>query len=282
MPTGAHRYWITFTVGWLLWCSAVLPISAAVIYVNDFSSNPSGDFTFYGASINYAHNSSAEVLAATRSDANRKVGAYQLTAPGFTGLSDVVVQTSLTVTTGSLQNNYALIGGVYGRITPGPADYLQGYYAVLGRDLWVGNDPTMRLYLGRDMGPDLIGSGDVSADMGTVLGEGSFAAVGDTEYVLRLSMNERYLVAQLWNSTATVLLDQVTANDSTYSQGNVGYLTALRSGSSVYTYDNFLLDDEPMQAVIPEPDSLVLGLIGAGLIFWGCRRAKKTRRTRVA
>lgn len=234
-----------------------------LIYFNDFSEDPSDDFTFFGASISYDYSSEHEVLEATRSDSLRQVGAYQLVAENFTNLNNKAVQTSIDVTIGNIQNNYAIIGGVYGRINSDPDNYLQGYYAVLGQPEWDNNDPNLKLFLGRDMGTHLIGPSDVYVDMGTILKAHADGVVAFNTYVIELIMDGDQITAKLWDENKTTLLRSITATDDKYTHGNAGYLTALRSGTSKYTYDNFsvyVLDHDP-SAPLPAESKIEMNIL---------------------
>lgn len=243
-------------------------VSGAIIYQNDFSSDPSADFTTYYDGASYVYDGEADRVDAQRNVLER-ASWYQLTGAA-TSQADVFVKTAINITVGTPNNLYAVIGGLYGRATPGAGTYSQGYYALLGRPSWDRDDPTVRLYLGKDFDPNMTGT---AADMGTVLSTGTYEASGSTDYILKLSMNDTYLVAQLWNGAGDTLLEQLSADDSQYSSGNVGFVTAVRSSSTHYLYDDFLVDNEPLENAVPEPGTSLLWLLGLA----SCVRRRRFR-----
>jgi len=159
------------------------------------------------------------------------------------------------VTVGDPNNLYAVVGGLQARVTPGATTYMNGYYAVLGRYSWDKDDTALHLYLGRDIGA----MEDTSVNMGTILSAGTYAASSNTAYQLVFSLSGTSLVAQLWDAAGTIKLEEISATDGTYSEGNAGYVSALRSGTTSYDYDNL--------SVVPEPASILLLALGGLLVF---------------
>jgi hypothetical protein len=221
---------------------------ASVIFSTDFSSNPASDFTSYNNTTVFDWDSANQRLHADRGSSTPYLGFYQLTNPAAVAMSNVVLQTAVNVTVGTPNLKYAVIGGLQARTTPGATTFANGYYAVLGQSSWSKTDKSLHLYLGRDMGAVVD-----EVDMGTILSTGTYAASGDTDYQLRFSLSGTSLVAQLWDASGTTKLEEISATDGTYSEGNAGYVSALRSATTHYYYDDFSVD------AIPEP--AVLGLI---------------------
>lgn len=236
------------------------PAMADVIFSTDFSSDPASNFASYHDTTVFDWDSENQRLHADRG--TLYTGFYQLTNSAATSLADVVLQTTINVTPGDPNNLYAVIGGVQARIAPGIGSYTNGYYAVLGRPSWDRGDTALHLYLGLD-----IGSVNTSADMGTILGTGTYDASGNTSYQLLLSLFGTNLVAQLWDAAGDNMLDEISAYDATYSQGNVGYVSALRSASTHYYYDDLTVSS------IPEPSTMLLLMTGA-LVLVCCRRMR--------
>jgi len=233
---------------------------ANVIFSTDFSSDPANNFVSYNNDTVFDWDSGNQLLHVDRGSSTPFLGFYQLTNSAATALGDVVLQTAINVTPGSPNNLYAVTGGVQARTTPGTGSYTNGYYAVLGQPSWDADDTALHLYLGLD-----IGEVDTSVDMGTILAVGTYDASGNTDYQLRFSLSGTSLVAQLWDVTGENMLEEISAHDGTYSQGNVGYVSALRSATTHYYYDDFTV------SAIPEPASLLLLMMG-GLVLVRCRR----------
>ena len=229
----------------------------------DFSSDPAGDFLSYNNTTVFDWESGNQRLHADRGASTPFAGFYQLTSSPATSLADVVLRTTIDVTTGTPNNLYAVIGGVQARTTPGSVSYASGYYAVLGRSSWDRDDPVLHLYLGRDIGA----VDDTSVATGTLFATGTYNAAGGTSYQVLFSLSGADLVAQLWDAAGENKLDEIFAHDATYSQGNVGYVSALRSASTHYHYDDLTV------AAIPEPSGMMLVMAGA-LVFVCCRRMK--------
>jgi hypothetical protein len=136
---------------------------------------------------------------------------------------------------------------------------MSGYYAVLGQSSWDKVDKALHLYIGRDIGEVV-----TSVDMGTILATGTYNALGGTDYLLRFSLSGTNLVAQLWDAGGTTKLEEISAIDGTYAEGNAGYVSALRSGTTSYYYDDLNV------SVVPEPASILLLALG-GLLTFGHR-----------
>ena len=84
---------------------------------------------------------------------------------------------------------------------------------------------------------------------------------------MRFSLIGANLVAQLWDGAGENMLEEISASDTAYAQGNAGYVSALRSASTHYYYDDFSV------SAIPEPSALLLLMMG-GLVFVRCRRMR--------
>ena len=232
------------------------PALGGVIFDTDFASDPASNFASYHNTTVFDWDSGNQQLHADRGSSTPYTGFYQLTNSAATLLADVVLQTTINVTPGTPNNLYAVIGGVQARTEPGTGSYTSGYYAVLGRPSWDTDDTALHLYLGLD-----VGSVDTSVDMGTVLATGTYDASGDTSYQLLFSLSGTNMVAQLWDAAGDNMLDEISAHDATYSQGNVGYVSALRSSSTHYYYDDLTV------SAIPEPSILLLLMTGGVVLL---------------